>query len=66
MEILRLVAAQRTDQEIADTLFLSRRTVNAHVARILAKLDVHTRRDAAVRGRDLGLLPGDDESTRYT
>ncbi len=66
MEILRLVAAQRTDQEIADTLFLSHRTVNAHVARILAKLDVHTRRDATVRGRDLGLLPGDDESTRYT
>jgi pimeloyl-ACP methyl ester carboxylesterase/DNA-binding CsgD family transcriptional regulator/class 3 adenylate cyclase len=55
-EILHLVATGLTDQEIANALFLSRRTVNAHVARILAKLDVRTRREAARRGQELGLL----------
>src|SRR5690606_9588271 len=39
-EVLNLVALGRTDREIASLLFISRRTVNAHVARILAKLDV--------------------------
>lgn len=55
-EVLGLVADGRTDQEIADALFLSRRTVNAHVGHILAKLDVATRRDAVKRGRELNLL----------
>jgi DNA-binding CsgD family transcriptional regulator len=65
MAVLRLIARVRTDREIADALFLSPRTVNGHVAHILAKLEVRTRRDAADRARDLGLLTGDD-SSRYT
>ena len=56
--VLRLIALSRTDQEIADALFISRRTVNGHVARILAKLDAPTRRAAVERARQLGLLPG--------
>lgn len=56
-EILRLVAGMHTDQEIAATLSLSRRTVSGHVTHILAKLDVTTRRAAVARGRALGLLP---------
>lgn len=54
--VLRFLALARTDQEIADTLFISRRTVNGHVARILAKLEVPTRRAAVERARHLGLL----------
>ena len=65
-DVLCLVAGGRTDREIADTLFLSRRTVNAHVARILAKFEVRTRREAALRGRELGLLAAGDEPYRYT
>ncbi len=65
-DVLRLVAEGRTDREIADHLFLSHRTVNAHVARILAKLDVRTRREAALRGRELGLLAAGDAPYRYT
>jgi predicted ATPase/DNA-binding CsgD family transcriptional regulator len=64
-DVLRLVALGQTDQAIADTLFLSRRTVNAHVAHIFAKLDVRTRREAADRANDLGLLPP-GEPPRYT
>ncbi len=64
--VLRLVVGARTDQEIADALFLSRRTVNGHVASILAKLEVHTRREAVERGHELGVLTGDDPPGRYT
>ena len=64
LEVLRLVAAGRTDREIADALFLSWRTVNAHVARILAKLDVHTRREAVACGRAMGLLTNGDPTAR--
>ena len=65
-DVLRHIAAGRTDQEIADTLFLSRRTVNAHVAHIFAKLDVHTRRDVVVRNRELDLHTDASTPERYT
>jgi len=64
--VLRLIARARTDREIADALFLSPRTVNGHVARILAKLEVHTRREAVERGRELGVLIGDISSLPNT
>ena len=46
-EILDLLAAGHSDTEIAATLYLSPRTVNNHVAAILAKLGVHNRKQAA-------------------
>lgn len=39
-EVLALVAEGRTDKGIADALFLSRKTVEAHVRSILRKLDL--------------------------
>jgi non-specific serine/threonine protein kinase len=66
IEVLRLIAAGRTDRQIADALFVSSRTINAHVAHILTKLEVHTRRDAVIRGRELDLLTGDARPERYT
>jgi DNA-binding CsgD family transcriptional regulator len=53
-EVLRLLAQHLTDREIAEALFVSPRTVNAHVASILAKLGVANRREAAAAVR-LGL-----------
>jgi DNA-binding CsgD family transcriptional regulator len=64
LDVLRLVILGRTDREIGDALFLSHRTVNSHVSRILAKLGARTRRQAAERGRELGLLPNPGGSTR--
>jgi non-specific serine/threonine protein kinase len=54
-EVLRLIVDGRTDREIGDTLFISHRTVNKHVANILAKLDVPTRGAAAARAKEAGL-----------
>jgi DNA-binding CsgD family transcriptional regulator/tetratricopeptide (TPR) repeat protein len=51
-EVLRLVVIGQTDREIAGDLFLSLRTVNTHVAHILAKLEVSTRRAAAAWARE--------------
>jgi DNA-binding NarL/FixJ family response regulator len=47
LEVLRLVAAGRSNLEIAQTLFLSERTVENHVRHILAKLDLPSRIAAA-------------------
>jgi DNA-binding NarL/FixJ family response regulator len=41
-EVLALVAQGRTDRGIAEELFVSRKTVEAHVRSILAKLDLPT------------------------
>jgi DNA-binding CsgD family transcriptional regulator len=45
-EVLRLLVAGQTDREIAEALFVSPRTVGGHVSRILAKLEVESRRGA--------------------
>ena len=53
--MLVLVAEGLTNAEIADRLFLSRRTVDHHVSRVLRKLDVPTRARASVEATRLGL-----------
>jgi predicted ATPase/DNA-binding CsgD family transcriptional regulator/DNA-binding XRE family transcriptional regulator len=57
VEVLRLLIAGASNQQIADTLIMSRFTAKNHVASILQKLAVGTRAQAAVRGRALGLEP---------
>ncbi|HUG17061.1 MAG TPA: helix-turn-helix transcriptional regulator [Thermomicrobiales bacterium] len=47
VEVLRLVAQGLTDTEVADALFVARRTVNSHLTSIYAKLGVTTRTAAA-------------------
>jgi DNA-binding NarL/FixJ family response regulator len=41
LEVLKYIALGQTNRQIADTLFLSFRTVNTHRANIMAKLDIH-------------------------
>ncbi len=48
IEVLRLVATGMTNAEVADNLFLSPRTIHAHLHRIYAKIGVATR-SAATR-----------------
>lgn len=46
-DVLRLLADGRTNRQIAEELFISVKTAGAHVSNILAKLDVHSRVQAA-------------------
>jgi DNA-binding CsgD family transcriptional regulator len=55
-EILRHLAAGETNREIAEQLFLSQRTVDAHVRNVLRKLGCRSRVDAARRAGELGLI----------
>jgi LuxR family maltose regulon positive regulatory protein len=56
MEVLRLLAAGKRNQEIADELYVTRDTVKKHITHILDKLGATTRTQAAVRAREIGLL----------
>ena len=56
LEVVRLLAAGRTNREIAQDLFLSPRTVDMHVRNILRKLDCRSRVEAAGRAAELGVL----------
>jgi DNA-binding NarL/FixJ family response regulator len=53
LEVLRLLGQGLTNAEIADRLVVSVRTAETHVAAVLAKLGVHTRREAAERAAEL-------------
>lgn len=46
-EILDLICSGSSTRDMADSLFLSTETVNSHVKRILRKLGVHSRGEAA-------------------
>ena len=59
LEVLRLVVAGQTDREIAETLFISRRTAEGHVSEILAKLDVRSRAAAVAMALRSNLIPPD-------
>ena len=63
IEVLRLVADGRSNGEIGEALFISRKTAGVHVTHILDKLGVANRVEAAMAAGRLGLLddPGEDQ-----
>ena len=56
-EVLLLVAEGRTNREIGAELYMSEKTASVHVSRILSKLDVGGRVEAAAVAHRLGLTP---------
>lgn len=62
MEVLRLVAEGKTNAEIAHSLFISVGTVKVHVERIIDKLGVSDRTQAAVRAVELGYINSPSQS----
>jgi LuxR family maltose regulon positive regulatory protein len=57
LEILRLLAAGRSNQRIAHDLVVALDTVKKHVTHILGKLGAANRTEAVARARQLGLIP---------
>ena len=57
LEVLRELAAGRSNKEIADRLHVSPNTVKTHVARLFEKLEARRRTDALARARALGIIP---------
>ena len=56
LELLRLVAAGRSNQEIAQELFLAIGTVKKHLNNIFGKLGVSSRTQAVAHARELNLF----------
>lgn len=55
IEVLRLLVSGKTDQQIADILFISRRTVATHLSHIYGKLGISSRTAAAAFAARHGL-----------
>jgi len=55
-EILKLVTSGMSNKEIAEKLFLSQRTIKAHLTNIFNKLNVASRSEAIVKGLQWGLV----------
>lgn len=57
IEVLELLAAGRSNKEIARRLDVSPNTVKTHVTKLFAKLEARRRTQAIVRARELGMIP---------
>jgi DNA-binding CsgD family transcriptional regulator len=57
-EVLGLIATGRTNRQIAQSLFISPKTANAHVSNIFMKLGVTNRVEAALIAHRLALSSG--------
>jgi DNA-binding CsgD family transcriptional regulator len=58
-EVLAHLVANRTNAEIAQTLFISEKTVSVHVSNLLRKTDTRSRREVAALARRVGWGVGD-------
>ena len=56
LEVLRLVAAGRSNPEIARSLFIGEATVKTHLLHVFEKLEVNDRTRAVTRAMELGVL----------
>jgi DNA-binding NarL/FixJ family response regulator len=56
LEVLKLLAAGRSNKEIAGRLKVSPNTVKSHVAKLYGKLEVKRRTEAILRARELGMI----------
>ena len=60
MEVLKLAAKGMNNQDIAERLYLSRRTVQSHLANIFHKMNVGSRTEATIQAFGRGWLTRDD------
>lgn len=56
-EVLELIAAGLSNQDIADRLFVSTSTVKTHVSNVLGKLEAGRRTEAIARAKEMHIIP---------
>jgi DNA-binding NarL/FixJ family response regulator len=56
-EVLQLIAEGKTNQEIAEQLVVSIKTVQTHRMHLMEKLDAHDRTDLVKAAIRLGVIP---------
>lgn len=56
VEVLTLVLEGRSSKEVAHLLYLSKRTIDSHLAKIYEKLNVSNRVQAIRRATELGIV----------
>ncbi|MGE3931076.1 MAG: response regulator transcription factor [Hyphomonadaceae bacterium] len=56
-EVLQLLAAGRSNKEIAAALTVSPNTIKTHVARLYEKLEAARRTEAIQKAREFGIIP---------
>ena len=66
LEVLALVAAGRTNGQIAQELFISPKTASVHVTHILDKLGVSSRIEAAMIGARAGIVAPETEGSELS
>lgn len=57
VQVLKLILEGKSSREVADALFVSKRTVDFHLANIFEKLNVNSRVQAFRRAAELGIIP---------
>lgn len=55
-EILHMIAKDMKNQEISEALFISKRTVEYHITKLIRKLGVESRLGAVIKGIKLGII----------
>jgi DNA-binding NarL/FixJ family response regulator len=55
-EVLKGIMDGKNSKEVADKLFVSKRTVDFHLANIYGKLGVKTRMQAAIKVKELNIV----------
>ena len=59
LDVLTLLTQRQTNREIAQKLLISPHTVHSHIKNIYTKLNVNSRRQAAIQATELGLVTPD-------
>ncbi len=57
LEVLQLMAKGLSNQEIANTLFVSVSTIKTHISNVFFKLEASRRMQAVEKAKNLGLIP---------
>ena len=62
LDVLRLIAAGKSNREIADELVLGEKTIKTHVSNLLSKLHLNSRTQAALYAVRMGLVTESPDS----